>query len=436
MEIPTFTQPRQLNRHDIKTLILSSFGGMLELYDFVIFIFFAKIIGDHFFPSTLGSFWTSINTYATFAVGFLVRPVGGMIMAHFGDLFGRKKMFLLSIVLMVFPTLVIGFLPTYTQIGYWAPILLLIARILQGFAIGAEVPAAWVFVAEHVPRNRVGLAVSMITASLSLGVLLGSAIALYINTSFSAEEIYEEAWRYPFITGGIFGIIIIFLRKYLKETPVFIEMKEKSMLSKKVPLQKILHSHLPDITFSILLTWIFTGCSIFLTLIIPNLMSDYFNVQRKDAIIMQSYTLITISVGAVLGGVMCDINEAGKTLILMLMSICFGICSWFFLQELIHMKHEGLLILYATTGLFAGGILGCIPYIIIHRFPASVRFSGISFSYNLGQAIFGGLTPVIIILMAKEYPQGILFYVLFLALLGVYLGFRMKIKKHEQKDKR
>nr|WP_315032601.1 MFS transporter [uncultured Chryseobacterium sp.] len=431
MKMPTIQPPRQLNKHDIRTLILSSFGGMLEFYDFVVFIFFAKIIGEHFFPPTLDSFWASMNTYGTFAVGFFVRPIGGIIMAHFGDLFGRKKMFFLSIVLMVFPTLAIGFLPTYNQIGYFAPILLLVVRILQGFAIGGEIPAAWVFVAEHVPSNRVGLADSMITASLSMGVLLGSAITLYINTSFSTEDIYNGAWRYPFILGGIFGIVTIFLRRYLKETPVFIEMKEKKALSEKIPLQKIFQFHLPDISFSILLTWIFTGCSILLTLMIPNLMSDFFGIPRKDAITMQSYTLVTISLGAVLGGIMCDRKGAGK--MLTLWSICFGICSWFFLQKLIHKEPEGLSILYAITGLFAGGVLGCIPYIMIHRFPASVRISGISFSYNLGQAIFGGITPIIIVLMAKDYPQGILFYVLFLAVLGIYLGYRTILNNKNNK---
>ncbi|MBP2618849.1 MFS family permease [Chryseobacterium jejuense] len=237
-------------------------------------------------------------------------------MAHFGDLFGRKKIFFLSIVLMVFPTLAIGFLPTYQQIEYFAPILLLVVRILQGFAIGGEIPAAWVFVAEHVPGNRVGLADSMITASLSMGVLLGSAITLFINTSFSTEEVFNGAWRYPFILGGLFGIVTIFLRRYPKETPVFIEMKEKKTLSEKIPLQKIFQFHLPDISFSILLTWIFTGCSILLTLMIPNLMSNFFNITRKEAITMQSYTLITISLGAVLGGIMYDKKGAGRMLML------------------------------------------------------------------------------------------------------------------------
>lgn len=418
----THTTPTQLNSKDIRTLILSAFGGMLEFYDFVVFIFFAKIIGEHFFPPGIDPFWVMMNTYGTFAVGFFVRPIGGIIMAHFGDLFGRKKMFFLSIVLMVFPTLAIGFLPTYAQIGYFAPILLLLIRILQGFAIGGEIPAAWVFVAEHVPKNKIGLADSMITASLSLGVLLGSAITLYINNYFTPDEITNGAWRYPFIIGGLFGIITIYLRRWLKETPVFIEMKEKETLSKTIPLKRVFQAHRSDIIFSISLTWIFTACAILLTLIVPNLMSDFFHIPKKEAITMQSYTLITISLGAILGGIMCDKKGAGQ--ILILWSLCFGICSWIFLENLIHLKLEYLSLLYAATGLFAGGILGCIPFIMINRFPPAIRLSGISFSYNLGQAVFGGITPMITIWMAKEHPQGILYYVLFLAVLGIYLGVR------------
>lgn len=416
-----------LSKQDIKTLLLSAFGGMLEFYDFVVFIFFAKIIGEHFFPPSLSSFWTSINTYGTFAIGFFVRPIGGIIMAHFGDLFGRKKMFFLSIILMVFPTLALGFLPTYFQIGYFAPIFLLIIRILQGFAIGGEIPSAWVFVAEHVPKNKIGIAVAMITSSLSLGVLLGSSITFYINTYFSTQEIYSFAWRYPFILGGMFGIISVFLRKWLKETPVFIEMKNKKELSRKMPLQRILQFHRHDIAFSVLLTWIFTGCSILLMLIVPNLMSDYYNIPKKEAITMQGWALISLSFGTLLGGLMCDKKEVEQILILCCLS--FAISSGLFLEELIMMK-SNVAILYTITGLFAGGMLGCISYILVGIFPASIRISGISFSYNLGQAVFGGITPIMTIWMVKKYPEGILYYVIFLSFLGMcsgcYLLFRKK----------
>lgn len=150
--------PTQLTRRDYKTLGLSALGGALEFYDFIIFIFFAKVLGELFFPPGIPEWTRQLQTFGIFAAGYLIRPLGGIVMAHFGDLSGRKRMFALSIGLMALPTLAIGVLPTYAQIGVAAPLLLLTMRLLQGAAIGGEVPSAWVFVAEHVPARRRGLA--------------------------------------------------------------------------------------------------------------------------------------------------------------------------------------------------------------------------------------------------------------------------------------
>ncbi len=165
---------RPLNKQDYKTLSLAALGGALEFYDFIIFIFFAVALGELFFPADIPEWLRQLQTFGIFAAGYLVRPLGGIIMAHFGDLIGRKKMFSLSILLMAVPTLAIGMLPTYDAIGMAAPILLLLMRIMQGAAIGGEVPGAWVFVAEHVPHKRIGFACGVLTAGLSLGILFGS----------------------------------------------------------------------------------------------------------------------------------------------------------------------------------------------------------------------------------------------------------------------
>ena len=144
---------RPLNRQDYKTLSLAALGGALEFYDFIIFVFFAVVIGELFFPADIPEWLRQFQTFGIFAAGYLARPLGGIIMAHFGDLIGRKRMFTLSIILMALPTLLIGLLPTYATLGIAAPLLLLLLRILQGAAIGGEVPGAWVFVAEHVPAR-------------------------------------------------------------------------------------------------------------------------------------------------------------------------------------------------------------------------------------------------------------------------------------------
>ena len=145
---PTHTQ--RLTGKDYKTLALAALGGALEFYDFIIFVFFATVIGELFFPSDIPEWLRQLQTFAIFAAGYLARPLGGIVMAHFGDKLGRKKMFSLSILLMALPTLMMGALPTWQTIGIAAPLLMLLMRMLQGAAIGGEVPGAWGVVSEHV----------------------------------------------------------------------------------------------------------------------------------------------------------------------------------------------------------------------------------------------------------------------------------------------
>ena len=204
---------RPLNRQDYKTLTLAALGGALEFYDFIIFVFFAAVVGALFFPADIPEWLRQVQTFGIFAAGYLARPLGGIVMAHFGDLVGRKKMFTLSILLMAVPTLAIGLLPTYESMGIIAPLLLLLMRILQGAAIGGEVPGAWVFVAEHVPVRRIGIACGTLTAGLTIGILLGSVVATIINTSMTQQAVHDWGWRIPFLLGGAFGLVAMYLRQ-------------------------------------------------------------------------------------------------------------------------------------------------------------------------------------------------------------------------------
>ncbi|MDC5637431.1 MFS transporter, partial [Acinetobacter baumannii] len=160
--------------------------------------------------------------------------------AHFGDLNGRKRLFSSSILLMALPTLMIGVMLTFESICYAAPLLLLLICVIQGIAIGGEIPAAWTFVSEHVPEQKIGIANGLLTAGLSLGILLGALMSLFISLQFTESEIHDWAWRIPFILGGIFGFIALYLRSYLKETPVFKAMQEKKQLAKELPVKQVL----------------------------------------------------------------------------------------------------------------------------------------------------------------------------------------------------
>jgi MFS family permease len=164
-------------------------------------------------------------------------------MAHFGDLLGRKKMFTLSILLMSVPTLLMGLLPTYASVGLLAPMALLVLRILQGAAVGGEVPGAWVFVSEHVPQRHVGYACGTLTAGLTAGILLGSLVATGINAVFDPQELVDHGWRVPFVLGGVFGVGSMYLRRWLHETPVFAELQQRKALAAELPLKTVVRDH-------------------------------------------------------------------------------------------------------------------------------------------------------------------------------------------------
>ena len=211
---------RSLTRDDYRTLALSALGGALEFYDFIIFVFFAQALGQLFFPPEIPDWLRQAQTYGVFAVGYFVRPLGGMFIAHFGDLLGRKRMFTFSILMMAAATTGMGLLPVYAQLGAWAPIALIFLRIVQGAAVAGEIPGAWVFVSEHVPANRIGFACGTLTAGLTAGILLGDTVATTINSHFTSAEISAWAWRLPFVFGGILGLCSVYLRQLLQETPI------------------------------------------------------------------------------------------------------------------------------------------------------------------------------------------------------------------------
>jgi len=412
---------RSLNANDIKILSLASLGGALEYYDFIIFIFFASTLSDQFFPATLSPFWKTLNTSGLFAIAYFMRPLGGLVMAHFGDLVGRKKLFTLSIVLMALPTFCIGLLPTFHQISYAAPLLLLVMRMLQGIAIGGEIPGSWVFVSEHVPEKRIGLANGLVTSGLTLGILIGTLMTLFINSSYSPADIKDFAWRIPFLVGGVMGFVTVYLRGYLHETPVFKEMQAMKTLSQELPVSTVWRDYKPSILISVLATWLLTAGIVVVILFAPLLMkSPVFNIPAKVTLTMQSFAIVALALGCIVTGLMCDRFGVGKTFIGMCSGLAISSCAFYF--NIGQGDYATLTVLYVITGFFVG-VAGAVPYIMVKAFPAKIRFSGLSFSYNLSYAVFGGLTPTFLTYVNSINPLSAAYYVLFLSLMGVGCGW-------------
>lgn len=409
---------RPLTIGDYKVLGLASLGGALEFYDFIIYVFFTQVLGHLFFPPQIPDWLSQLQTYGIFAVGYLVRPLGGILIAHFGDLFGRKRMFTISIILMTGATFGMGLIPVYAQIGFWAPIALLLLRILQGAAVGGEVPGAWVFVSEHVPSNRIGLACGILTSGLTVGILLGSMVATAINSAFAPAEISAWAWRLPFLFGGVFGLCSVFLRRWLHETPVFEEMRARKALAEELPVKAVVRDHRGAVIVSMLLTWFLSGPIVVLILMTPSLLHKLQGIPMVTALKANSIATLCLTVGCGVGGAIIDRIGAGR--FFAIGSVLLGASIWVFYTEST-VEPSLLLPLYALTG-FIVGIVGGVPSVMVRAFPPAIRFSGLSFSYNVAYAVFGGLTPVIIPLLLPWAPFAHVYYLLALSALGTTVG--------------
>ncbi len=402
-----------------RTLALAALGGALEFYDFVVFVFFTKALSGVFFPAHMSEWLRQLQTFGIFAAGYLARPLGGIVIAHFGDLLGRKKMFALSILLMAVPTLAMGCLPTYASAGAVAPILLLMLRILQGAAIGGEVPGAWVFVAEHVPERHTGFAVGTLTAGLTTGILLGSLIATSINTALTPLEVLQYGWRIPFLLGGAFGLLAVYLRRFLEETPVFRQMHAARALSQELPLKTIVRGHFPAVLLAMGLTWVLSAAIVVVILFTPTYLQTIFKVAPRASLQANSLAIVFLTAGCVCFGRLADrIGSRGS-----LAAGCLALlaASLYFYHSL-PLTGSALFAAYAVTGFFVGSI-GVVPYVLVRAFPPKLRFSGLSFSYNVSYAIFGGLTPVLLTLWLKSDRLAPSHYVAALCILGFLLAF-------------
>ncbi len=420
-----------LDRAQVRTLALASLGGMLEFYDFVIFVFLAGVIGRLFFPADQADWLRQVQTFGLFAAGYLARPLGGLVMAHFGDTAGRKRVFTLSVLLMAVPTLLIGLMPTFARIGPLAPLLLLVMRLLQGAAIGGEAPGGWVFVAEHVQRSRTGLALGLLTGGLTGGILLGSLVAASLTLLAGPAAILAGAWRVPFLLGGVFGLAAMVLRRWLNETPVFEAMRSQAeaavLRQDGLPLRRVLSGHRVAVLLSMGCTWMLTATIVVVILMAPVLLQKLYGVPAGQAQLANLLGSALLCVSAVAVGAATD--RWG------LRPVALATVPWLILASYGLFGLAGrtsfgvLLACYGLAGLGAG-LVSLVPVVMVQLFPPPIRFSGLSFSYNVAYALFGGVTPPLVSLLAVHDRLGPAHYVAVASAVGLLavLGVRAAVR--------
>ncbi|MCW2267332.1 Proline/betaine transporter [compost metagenome] len=414
----------RLGRSDHKTLSLAALGGALEIYDFIIFVFFALTLSQLFFPPEMPEWLRLLQSFGIFVTGYLARPLGGILMAHFADHLGRKKVFSLSILMMALPCLLIGIMPTYADIGYFAPLILLALRILQGAAVGGEVPSAWVFVAEHAPVGRRGYALGFLQAGLTFGYLLGALTATALAQWFTAEEILDYAWRYPFLLGGVFGVVGVWLRRWLSETPVFLALRERREQPVAFPLRTVLREHRRALAPAVLLTCVLTSAVVVLVVITPTIMQQRFGMDAGHTFALSSMGIVFLNIGCVLAGLLVDRIGAWRALMFYSVMLPLGIGT---LYASLVSGWEWPGVAYALAGL-ACGVVGVVPSVMVGLFPAPIRVSGISFTYNIAYALWASTTPLMLIALMPWSPWVCAGFALVMGVVGLltamYFGGR------------
>jgi MFS family permease len=410
----------RLSRSDHKTLGLAALGGALEIYDFIIFVFFALTLSQLFFPPEMPQWLRLLQSFGIFVTGYLARPLGGILMAHFADRMGRKKVFSLSILMMALPCLLIGVMPTYAEIGYAAPLVLLALRILQGAAVGGEVPSAWVFVAEHAPAGRRGYALGFLQAGLTFGYLIGALTATALAQLFTPQEILAYAWRLPFLLGGVFGVIGVWLRRWLSETPVFLALRERNAQRQELPLRTVLREHRKAMWPAVILTCVLTSAVVVLVVITPTLMQQRFGMTASHTFALSSLGIVFLNIGCVLAGLLVDRIGAWRALLIYSLLLPLGVAGLY--ASLIGgWAWPG--IAYAVAGLGCG-VVGVVPSVMVGLFPADIRVSGISFTYNIAYAAWASTTPLLLIALVPWSPWVCVGYCLVMGTVGALTALR------------
>jgi MHS family proline/betaine transporter-like MFS transporter len=400
----------------VNQIAKSSLGNILEWLDFGLVLFLAPVIGDIFFPFEHPEL-SKLAAFGVFAGGFLCRPIGGIIFGHYGDKFGRAKPLRFSILIITFSTFFIGLLPSHASSGIIAPILLTLLRLIQGVAIGGEYSGVMTYLVESAPLKRRGFIGSFAATGANLGFLLATIVILFLQYYFDNETIKNWAWRLPFILIGFIGAFISYYRFKLVETPVFEKLKKEKKIEAQ-PLLKALRTEPKSLLIIFCLNAMSSGFYYVFFGYMPEYLQNYIGISSKSAFSTELLTLIGMLIFVPIMGILGD-RFSRKNMLLITSScmIAFAFPMFYFLQ-----LNSGFFIFLVLTfaTLLSSMDQGNTLTMIVESSTGNIRYSSIAFSYNLSAAVFGGLSPIVVMTLIEKInliAPG--YYILFTALLGL-----------------
>lgn len=396
-------------------MLLASLGGTLEFYDFVIFGVFARDIGAAVFPSA-SPLVSLLASFAAFAAGYLARPLGGIVLSHYGDRYGRRKVFLWSVFVMSAATLGMGLVPSYASWGVWASVLMVTLRLLQGFCLGGELPGALTYVVETAPRIA-PLVCGVVFSCVTLGVAVATAVSLSVRTWLDPALVPVYGWRIAFVIGGLGGVLSFLLRRSLEESPEFERMRS---LASRQPFRELLRTHRTQVLVGCA---VLAGTACFNGLFfshLPAYLSAVLQYDPRQAVFSQTVGVIASAIGILLAGWIGDrippryLLRTGVALLLV-----FSYPFYLALES----RSVNLTLLLVLAGLAAGLTNGSFAVLLTDLFPTRIRFTGVALVFNISFTIFSGTAPLVATTLIRDTgqmasPAFLMMFSAVLALLG------------------
>ena len=413
-----------------KAITAAGIGNFVEWFDFVLYAQFAAIIAIHFFPSdnpTSGL----LSTFAVFALGFLARPIGGVIFGHYGDKHGRKKALSAAVLLMSIATFAIGLTPTFDSIGLMAPILLVVWRVCQGLSAGGEYAGSSSFVIEFAPKGKKALYGSINPIATALGIIGGALVGLIMTQLMDPEIINSWGWRIPFMIAGPLGIVGLYLRNKVEETPEFQAIQNKVKEEKHAPLVEAFKAS--KMNMLTLFGWAsLNGLGFYmLTGYMITFMTNAAEMARPQALSVYIVALILFSFACYFAGKLIDRVGIAKVAIVSAIVMSILIVPSFQLLSTGDLTTS--IIGLSIFGIVMGFICTVTPLLMVVLFPAHIRYSASALSYNLAYGLLGGTAPYIATYLIAETGNNLApaYYVAIVTVIGLLItinGFRFNKK--------
>jgi len=380
-----------------RIVLLASLGGTLEFYDFVIFGVFARDIAAAVFPSE-SPIVSLMLAFATFAAGYLARPLGGIILSHYGDRYGRRKVFLWSVFVMSAATLGMGLVPSYASWGVWASALMVMLRLLQGFCLGGELPGALTYVVETAPRIA-PLVCGVVFSCVTMGVAAATAVSLSVRTWLDPALVPVYGWRIAFVIGGLGGVLSFVLRRSLEESPEFERMRS---LASRQPFRELLRTHRPHVLVGCA---VLAGTACFNGLFfshMPAYLAGVLQYDPRQAVFSQTVGVLASAAGILLTGWLGD-RIAPRHLLRIGVALLLVFAYPFYLA--LESRAINLTLLLVLAGLAAGFTNGSFAVLLTDLFPTRIRFTGVALVFNVSFTVFSGTAPLVGTWLIRETTQ-------------------------------